>query len=49
MERMVALGAAVNKKNKENYTALHFGTGNSLRIFKIIVAITEHIVSQEYI
>ncbi len=25
MERLVSLGASVNKKNRENYTALHFG------------------------
>jgi hypothetical protein len=25
MERFVSLGASVNKKNRENYTALHFG------------------------
>ena len=25
MERMVALGCNLNKKNKENYIALHFG------------------------
>ena len=26
MERLVALGCSVNKTNKENYIALHFGT-----------------------
>ena len=25
MERLVALGCSVNKKNKEGYIALHFG------------------------
>ena len=25
MERLINLGCDVNKKNKENYTALHFG------------------------
>ena len=25
MERMLALGCNINKKNKENYIALHFG------------------------
>ena len=26
MERLVALGCSVNKKNKEGYIALHFGS-----------------------
>ena len=25
MERLLALGCDINKRNKENYTALHFG------------------------
>lgn len=25
MERLINLGVDINKKNKENYTALHFG------------------------
>ena len=25
MERLLVLGCDINKKNKENYTALHFG------------------------
>ena len=25
MERLMGLGSDINKKNKENYTALHFG------------------------
>ena len=28
MERLVTLGCSVNKKNKEGYIALHFGTSN---------------------
>ena len=28
MERLVMLGCSVNKKNKEGYIALHFGTPN---------------------
>ena len=30
MERLVALGCNVNKKNKEGYIALHFGRFNKL-------------------
>ena len=25
MERLISLGCDINKRNKENYTALHFG------------------------
>ena len=28
MERLVSLGCDINKRNKENYTALHFGEDN---------------------
>ena len=30
MERMVSLGCDVNKRNKENYIALHFGKTSKL-------------------
>ena len=30
MERLLSLGCSINKKNKENYIALHFGMENSL-------------------
>ena len=29
MERLVSLGCDINKRNKENYTALHFGEDNT--------------------
>ena len=35
MERLINLGCDVNKKNKENYTALHFG--KNLIVFLIFL------------
>ena len=33
MERLLNLGCDINKRNKENYTALHFGKIPCLRLF----------------
>ena len=32
MERLLALGCDINKRNKENYTALHFGRTTDYRL-----------------
>ena len=43
MERLVSLGCDINKRNKENYTALHFGEDNISALIIHALTGSEHV------
>ena len=48
MERLLNLGVDVNKKNKENYTALHFG-GHHLNLSThCLICYSQHVCEGRY-